>query len=128
MYHFQASIQYQSIFREPMLKALQNDHSEVRQMAAYGFGVMAYRGGPNYAPVCSQALEPLAIAIGRSDALQTKENIIARENAVSAVAKFLKFNSHSLDANAVGSLFIFIFIYSSYIIYFLIFSIVHCYL
>lgn len=48
------SIKYQHIFLEPMLKALADENPEVRQAAAYGFGIMGLLGGNAYAQTCSR--------------------------------------------------------------------------
>lgn len=84
-----------------MLKALSNEYPEVRQASAYGFGLMGMKGGPNYAQLCAQALEPLAAMISKPDARETEESISATENAISAVAKILKYNSSQVDVNVV---------------------------
>jgi len=102
----EASIHYHHIFFNPMLKALSNEYPEVRQASAYGFGLMGMKGGPNYAQLCAQALEPLAAMISKQDARETEESISATENAISAVAKILKYNSSQVDVNVVLPTFI----------------------
>lgn len=89
-----------------MLKALSDSHSEVRQAAAYGCGIMGLKGGPAYALHCARALEPLAALVSKPNARDTKENMAATENAISAVSKILKYNCSALDPNNV---FLFIF-------------------
>ncbi|VDK33089.1 unnamed protein product [Anisakis simplex] len=49
----------------------------------------------------SDALERLAAMINQPDARSTEEGIAATENAISAVAKILKYNAEAVDANAV---------------------------
>lgn len=84
-----------------MIKALGDEYPEVRQAAAYGFGILAMKGGQAYAPHCARALEPLAACISRPDAKTTEEGISATENAVSAVAKILKHNASGIDTQSV---------------------------
>lgn len=47
------------------------------------------------------ALQQLATMIGQPDARSTEEGTAATENAISAVAKILKYNSSLIDVNAV---------------------------
>ncbi|VDN02262.1 unnamed protein product [Thelazia callipaeda] len=100
-YGGEASIKYYSSFYGPMIAALSDEFPEVRQSAAYGFGVMGQHGGNIYAQACAGALPHLANMISREDARSTEEGNIATENAISAVAKILKYNSRMVDVNAV---------------------------
>jgi hypothetical protein len=97
----EASIRYQPIFLEPMIKALNDEYPEVRQAAAYGVGLMGMKGGQAYSAACAQALQPLAAMIGRPNARSTEEDTAATENGISAIAKILKYNAPSVDVNAV---------------------------
>lgn len=91
----------QAQFVEPMLNALRDDFPEVRQAAAYGFGIMAVNGGQAYGSTCMTALQPLAEMIGRPDAKSTEEGTIATENAISAVAKILKHVGGNADLSQI---------------------------
>ncbi|KAI1730971.1 HEAT-like repeat domain-containing protein [Ditylenchus destructor] len=82
----EGSMRYQNIFWEPILKALADNYPEVRQAAAYGVGIMAYKGGPG--------------------AKDTEEDTAATENAISAVSKILKYNPSGIDPTAVIPTFI----------------------
>lgn len=84
-----------------MINGLADQYPEVRQAAAYGVGLMAMKGGAAYAPACTQALQPLAAMIARTDARATEEDTAATENAISAVSKILKYNASTIDVNAV---------------------------
>uniref|UniRef100_A0A914UJU1 TOG domain-containing protein n=1 Tax=Plectus sambesii TaxID=2011161 RepID=A0A914UJU1_9BILA len=104
------SVKYQQSFYRPMIAALADTpmiaaladtYPEVRQAAAYGFGVMAMHGGNAYAQACAGALDPLASLINREDARSTSESVSATENAISAVGKILKYNSSMVDASQV---------------------------
>ncbi|VDK72111.1 unnamed protein product [Litomosoides sigmodontis] len=52
-YSSEASIKYHSSFYGPMLNALSDEYPEVRQSAAYGFGIMGQHGGNAYAQACA---------------------------------------------------------------------------
>lgn len=95
------SVKYQQKFYGPMIAALSDESPEVRQAAAYGFGIMGQMGGPAYAEACAGALQHLAATVNRPQARSTAEDTAATENAISAVAKILKHNSSLIDANAV---------------------------
>lgn len=49
----EASLKYHSSFYGPMLAALSDEYPEVRQAAAYGFGIMGQQGGNAYAQACA---------------------------------------------------------------------------
>ncbi|CAF3778897.1 unnamed protein product [Rotaria socialis] len=70
--------------------------AEVRQAAAYGFGVMGMNGGPVYARACAESLPALFTLVSASDS-RSVENNTATENAISAVTKILKFNNSCVD-------------------------------
>lgn len=105
-YGGEVSVRYQGTFYGPMLAALSDNFPEVRQAAAYGFGIMGQCGGPSYAQACAGALPHLANMISQPDSRSTEESIAATENAISAVAKILKHNSSMIDVNAVIPTFI----------------------
>ncbi|MFH4978712.1 hypothetical protein AB6A40_005421 [Gnathostoma spinigerum] len=96
-----SSVAYQPKFYPPMLAALSDEFPEVRQAAAYGFGIMGMCGGPAYAQACAGGLERLAAMINDPNARSTEEGVDATENAISAVAKILKHNSSLIDVNSV---------------------------
>jgi hypothetical protein len=79
-----------------MAESLADSSAEIRQAAAYGFGVMGMNGGPVYARACAEALPTLFAMISASDS-RSIENNTATENAVSAVTKIFKFNNSCLD-------------------------------
>lgn len=69
--------------------------SEVRQAAAYGIGVAAHHGGPQYAGFCAMVLEPLFQCIARADARE-EDHVYATENACAAIAKIIHFNASNI--------------------------------
>jgi len=97
---------YRQVFLEPLLTHVRDEYPEVRQAAAYGVGLLALKGGPEFAEICARALPFLAEAINKTDSRETEEGIEATENAISAVAKILKYNSSAFDPSAVIPSFI----------------------
>lgn len=95
-----ACIKYQDIFLEPMLSGLQSSEAEVRQAAAYGCGVLAQFGGAQFAAACAKAVPLLAAVIAEPDA-RSVENLNATENAISAVAKIIKYNHDRIDRDEI---------------------------
>ena len=69
--------------------------SEIRQAAAYGVGVAAHHGGPQYAAFCAMALAPLFQCIARPDA-RAEEAVYATDNACAAIAKIIHFNASNI--------------------------------
>uniref|UniRef100_A0A1I7X5S4 Importin subunit beta-4 n=1 Tax=Heterorhabditis bacteriophora TaxID=37862 RepID=A0A1I7X5S4_HETBA len=69
---------YQAQFVPVLLKCLGDEYPEVRQAAAYGFGIMAMNGGAEYLSSVTAALEPLAGIISRW-AWQNYENMVCLE-------------------------------------------------
>uniref|UniRef100_A0A914HGN0 TOG domain-containing protein n=1 Tax=Globodera rostochiensis TaxID=31243 RepID=A0A914HGN0_GLORO len=102
----ESSLRYQNIFFQPMVNALADKYPEVRQAAAYGCGIMGLKGSPSYAKHCAQFLQPLVSAIEKTNARSTEEDTRATENAISAVAKILKYNSSEINVNDVVPRFI----------------------
>ncbi|CAF3171888.1 unnamed protein product [Rotaria socialis] len=90
------SHRYTQFFLSPMAESLADTAAEIRQAAAYGFGVMGMNGGPVYARACAEALPRLFTMIGAPTS-RAPENNTATENAVSAVTKILKYNNSCLD-------------------------------
>jgi hypothetical protein len=79
-----------------MAESLSDSSAEVRQAAAYGFGVMGMSGGPVYARACAESLPGLFALITAPES-RSVENNTATENAISAVTKIFKFNNSCLD-------------------------------
>ncbi|CAB3220948.1 unnamed protein product [Arctia plantaginis] len=95
-----ACIKYQDIFLEPMLAGLRSGEAEVRQAAAYGCGVLAQFGGAQFAAACARAVPLLAALVAEPDA-RSVENLNATENAISAVAKIIKYNHDQIDRDEI---------------------------
>lgn len=75
-------------------------NSEVRQAAIYGCGVLGMCGGPGFATVCAEIM-PFLLQVINSPEAHTTDNISATENAVSAIAKILEFNSSAVNVDEI---------------------------
>ncbi|KAL4704553.1 hypothetical protein ACJJTC_016104 [Scirpophaga incertulas] len=95
-----ACAKYQEIFLEPMLAGVGHAEAEVRQAAAYGCGVLAQFGGEQFASACARAV-PLLAALVNDPRSRTVENLNATENAISAVAKIIKYNHSQIDRDEI---------------------------
>lgn len=68
---------YQNQFIPLMVSCLGDEYPEVRQAAAYGFGIMAMNGGAEYLGAVTAALEPLAEMISKYVFLPFTDYMIA---------------------------------------------------
>lgn len=83
-----------------MTEGLQSQHPEVRQAAAYGWGVLGQCGGEAFARTCADVLPHLKAMIDAANS-RSPENVNATENAISAVTKILHYNSSQINVNEV---------------------------
>ena len=81
-------------------------YAAIRQAAVYGIGMMAQHGGATFATVSQKCLESIKIAIEFPMDSTTKEKkgkqtqyYHAKDNAVAALGKVLKFQSTCADTN-----------------------------
>ncbi|XP_045761353.1 importin-5 [Maniola jurtina] len=95
-----ACVKYQDIFLEPMLNGLREPESEVRQASAYGCGVLAQFGGPQFAGACARAVPLLAAIVAEPDS-RSVEKLNATENAISAVTKIIKYNHSQINRDEI---------------------------
>ncbi|XP_023934112.1 importin-5 [Bicyclus anynana] len=95
-----ACVKYQEVFLEPMLNGLREPEPEVRQASAYGCGVLAQFGGPQFAAACARAVPLLAAIIAEPDS-RSVENLNATENAISAVTKIIKYNHSQINRDEI---------------------------
>lgn len=94
------SWQYKDYFLGPILQNLCDRTPEVRQASAYGVGVMAKCGGPNYAQACVEAVPVLSKVIMDPKARE-KESLNATENAIAAVTKIMQQHSANLNLEEI---------------------------
>ena len=78
-----------------MIAYCKDKQPEVRQAALYGCGILAQCGGEQFAQTCSMMMPVLVEAIMSPDAREP-ENMTVTENAISAVAKIMKYNSSAI--------------------------------
>lgn len=78
-----------------MLTYCKDKQPEVRQAAIYGCGILAQYGGVQFAQTCSLVM-PILIETILAPESREPENATATENAISAVAKILKYNSSAV--------------------------------
>lgn len=67
----------------------------MRQAATYGCGVLAQFAGEQFAVPCAQSI-PRLIEIINAPQSREPENVNPTENAISAIAKILKYNSSAI--------------------------------
>lgn len=85
-------IEYQEIFLPLLSQNLKSPHSELRQAAAYGIGVLAKHGGETFAKYLSETI-PVLLALIQDPNSRIDDNIYATENAISAITKIIQFNN-----------------------------------
>lgn len=95
-----ACSKYQAYFLEPLAVYVRDKSCEVRQAAAYGWGVLAQFGGEQFAPELSKILPVLVDVINDSQSKDLR-NINATENVISAVTKIMKYNSSQINVNEI---------------------------
>ncbi|XVE70336.1 hypothetical protein DITRI_Ditri10aG0064300 [Diplodiscus trichospermus] len=93
----EAALKYYDTYLPFILEASNDENPDVRQAAVYGLGVCAEFGGPVFKPLVGEALSRLNAVIRRPNALQP-ENVMAYDNAVSALGKICLFHRDSIDA------------------------------
>ncbi|KAG8371759.1 hypothetical protein BUALT_Bualt13G0121700 [Buddleja alternifolia] len=83
-----------------LLEACNDENPDVRQAAVYGLGVCAEYGGSVFKPLVGEALSRLNVVIRHPNALQA-DNVMAYDNAVSALGKICQFHRDSIDSAQV---------------------------
>ncbi|XP_050306794.1 importin-5 [Anthonomus grandis grandis] len=93
-----ACSKYQGFFLEPLAVYVRDKSCEVRQAAAYGWGVLAQYGGEQFAPELAKIMPTLVEIINDPESKDIR-NINATENVISAVTKILKYNNSQINVN-----------------------------
>ncbi|KAF3944052.1 hypothetical protein CMV_029441, partial [Castanea mollissima] len=96
----EAALKYYETFLPFLLEACNDDNPDVRQAAVYGLGVCAEFGGSVVKPLVGEALSRLNAVIRHPNALEP-DNIMAYDNAVSALGKICQFHRDSIDSSQV---------------------------
>ncbi|KAJ6713497.1 hypothetical protein OIU79_009476 [Salix purpurea] len=86
-----------------LLEACNDENSDVRQAAVYGLGVCAEFGGSVFKSLVREALSRLNVVIRHPNAKQA-DNVMAYDNAVSALGKICQFHRDSIDSAQVFDL------------------------
>lgn len=78
-----------------MLQYSKDKQPEVRQAAIYGCGILAQFGGDQFAQTCALIMPTLVTTVLATDSREP-ENTTVTENAISAIAKIMKYNGSSI--------------------------------
>ncbi|OQR78549.1 importin-5-like [Tropilaelaps mercedesae] len=84
----QAALRYKDVFIHKLVDYIVHPAANIRQAASYGVGVIAKFGGEQLAPFLTKSLPLLEDIINRADS-RSNANVVATENAISAVAKII---------------------------------------
>ncbi|KAF7819275.1 importin-5-like [Senna tora] len=93
----EAALKYYDSYLPFLLEACNDEYPDVRQAAVYGVGVCAECGGSAFKPLIGEAISRLDAVIRHPDALQS-DNVMAYDNAVSALGKICQFHRDSINA------------------------------
>ncbi|XP_052196429.1 uncharacterized protein LOC127803875 [Diospyros lotus] len=93
----EAALKYYDKYLPFVLEACNDENPDVRQAAVYGLGVCAEFGGSGFKPLVGEAISRLNVVIMSPTALQS-ENVMAYDNAVSALGKICLFHRNSIDS------------------------------
>ncbi|KAH9326987.1 hypothetical protein KI387_007165 [Taxus chinensis] len=93
----EAAVKYYDTYLPFLLEACTDSNADVRQAAVYGIGVCAEFGGAKFKPLVGEALSRLNVVISQSNA-RDADNVMATDNAVSALGKICQFHRDSIDA------------------------------
>nr|XP_043633893.1 importin-5-like [Erigeron canadensis] len=92
-----AALKYYDTFLPLVLEACNDTSTDVRQAAVYGVGLCAEFGGGAFKPFVVDALSRLDAVIRRPDALHP-DNVMAYDNAVSALGKICQYHRDAINA------------------------------
>lgn len=96
----EGAIKYYDTYLPFLLEACNDETPDVRQAAVYGLGVCAEFGGSVFKPLVGEALSRLNAVIQHPNALHP-DNVMAYDNAVSALGKICQFHQDSIDSTQV---------------------------
>jgi hypothetical protein len=92
----EVSFKYSSFITGPLLSGCEDPAPANRQAAAYGIGVAAHKGGPQWSQFCAGAVDIL-LKVTRLPMARGDDDIYATENACAALAKILHYNAASVQ-------------------------------
>ncbi|KAI6670785.1 hypothetical protein NL676_005670 [Syzygium grande] len=96
----ETALKYYDTYLPFLLEACNDENPDVRQAAVYGLGVCAEFGGSVFKPLVGEALSRLNVVIRDPNALQP-DNVMAYDNAVSALGKICQYHRDSIDSSQV---------------------------
>ncbi|KAJ7541709.1 hypothetical protein O6H91_10G072300 [Diphasiastrum complanatum] len=96
----EAAIKYYDTFLPFLLEFCRDPNPDVRQAAVYGIGVCAQFGGSKFVPVVREALARLNEVISQPSS-RDADNVMATDNAVSALGKICQFQRECIDVAQV---------------------------
>ncbi|KAJ6961194.1 importin-5-like [Populus alba x Populus x berolinensis] len=96
----EAALKYYDTYLPFLLEACNDENPDVRQAAVYGLGVCAEFGGSVFKSLVGEALSRLNVVIRHPNAKQP-DNVMAYDNAVSALGKICQFHRDSIDSAQV---------------------------
>ncbi|KAH9611136.1 hypothetical protein KSS87_023271 [Heliosperma pusillum] len=94
------ALRYYATFLPFLLEACNDDNPDVRQAAVYGLGVCAELGGSVFKPLVGESLTRLNSVLRHPNATHA-ENVMAYDNAVSALGKICQFHRENIDASQI---------------------------
>ncbi|XP_062153327.1 uncharacterized protein LOC133861557 [Alnus glutinosa] len=97
----EAAHKYYDTYLPFLLKACDDENSDVKQEAAHGIGVCAEFAQSKFKNIAEVAVVSLNSVISHSDAFLSSENRKAYDTAVSALGKICKFHRESINAPQV---------------------------
>lgn len=74
-----------------MVTNLKSPHSELRQAACYGMGILGKNGDKRFEQILSENV-PIMVAMIQDANSRNEENIYATENSIAAITKIIQFN------------------------------------
>ncbi|KAK4355053.1 hypothetical protein RND71_027247 [Anisodus tanguticus] len=96
----EAALKYYDTYLPFLLEACNDESPDVRQAAVYGLGVCAEHGGSVFKSLVGEALSRLNVVLRHPNVVQP-ENVMAYDNAVSALGKICIFHRDSIDSAQV---------------------------
>ncbi|KAI4350353.1 hypothetical protein L6164_004815 [Bauhinia variegata] len=96
----EAALKYYDSYLPFLLEACNDEYPDVRQAAVYGVGVCAEFGGSVFKTLVGEALSRLDNVIRHPNALHS-DNVMAYDNAVSALGKICQFHRDSINATQI---------------------------
>jgi hypothetical protein len=87
---------YSAYIIEPLVNGCRDQAPANRQAAAYGIGVAAHKGGPQWSQFLGAAVEVL-FSVTQLPNARGDDDVYATENACAAIAKILHYNASSVQ-------------------------------